>query len=161
MHTFGYKNKRYSIDMMHDFININKPYYEKIDVINFEKSFVNKGWRDENGIMYSPIDVLEDPIKYKDKIKEILNINLDYPIIIMDDIVIDGMHRLVKALLLKIEYIKAYKFSYEDLEKFNIKNIYDKKYNIYKEKYNKNNYYEILSLILLIYSIILHLIKNY
>ena len=124
MQTFNYFNKRYSVNMMINYININKPHYEEVNIMNFKTSFENKGWRDREGLMYSSLDVLKEPNKYKDEINNILNADLNYPIIVLDDIVIDGMHRLSKALLLNKQYINAYKFSYEDLEKFYIQDIY-------------------------------------
>ena len=48
-----------------------------------------------------------------------MNSNLKYPIIIIkNNIIVDGMHRLSKAYLLNKKYIKAYIFDDALLKKF-------------------------------------------
>ncbi|MDD2518639.1 MAG: ParB/RepB/Spo0J family partition protein [Bacilli bacterium] len=51
-----------------------------------------------------PIDVIKDNSKYKDEYNRIMKANLDYPIDIMKNkdkyVILDGLHRLVKAKIL-------------------------------------------------------------
>ena len=117
--TFSDNNKIYSVDMMFAYINIFKPKYEKINVDQFSKTLDYKGWGDpKNNIYYSPKQVLENPKKYKDEIKRINDANLKYPIIVYDNNIVDGVHRLTKSCLLNKKTIKAYIFDKEIMKKF-------------------------------------------
>ena len=117
--TFSDNNKIYSVDMMFAYINIFKPKYEKINVDQFSKTLDYKGWGDpKNNIYYSPKQVLENPTKYKDEIKRINDANLKYPIIVYDNNIVDGVHRLTKSCLLNKKTIKAYIFNKEIMKKF-------------------------------------------
>ena len=70
-----------------------------------------KEWGD-----YSPRDVLNNPEKYPEEMKDIKNADLEYPIFIYKDMVIDGNHRLAKAVLEGKESIKAKIITDEQME---------------------------------------------
>jgi len=102
------------------YVNIYKPEIIKINPNNYINSIINyKGWGDPSKkIFYSPQDVLNEPKKYKDDYNRIINANLNYPIIITkNNIIIDGVHRIIKAFKLK-KQIKAYIFDNKLLKKF-------------------------------------------
>jgi len=71
---------------------------------------------------YSPLDVINNPKKYRDEYNKINEANLNYPIIIDKYNIIDGVHRLTKAYLLGEKNIKAYSFNKKLLKKFLINN---------------------------------------
>lgn len=82
-----------------------------------------KGWGDpKKNIKYSPNDVLNNPKKYKTDYSRIINADIKYPIIITNDIIVDGVHRLTKAQLLNKKYIKAHIFNDKQMSKFLIGN---------------------------------------
>ena len=117
----------YSVDMMLAYVNLNKPRIEKIKISDLMHVLDFKGWGDINGKTYSASDVLKNPSKYKNEIKRIKDADLNYPIIIQKTntenkfIVIDGVHRLSKALLKNSLYINAYIFDKENMKKFLLK----------------------------------------
>jgi len=69
-----------------------------------------------------------------------MNSNLKFPIVIANNNIVDGVHRLTKAYLQKKKEIKAYIFDGELLEKFLI----DKNKNW--DKVDKLNTYEYIEL---------------
>lgn len=79
-------------------------------------------------IRYSPRDVLIHPEKYKEEYGRIQNADLSYPIIIYNGNIVDGVHRLTKAKLLKKDKIKAYVFNGTLMKKFLINKNYDWNY---------------------------------
>lgn len=119
--TFSDNNKIYSVDLMIAYVNIYKLIPIKINVSEYLDSIINySGWGDPiKNIRYSPLDVLHNPKKYKEDYERIMNANLIYPIIITkNNIVIDGVHRIVKASFLQKKQIKAYVFNNTLLNKF-------------------------------------------
>lgn len=76
----------------------------------------------ENNIYYSPIDVLKNPSKYENEMKRINAANLDYPIIIYNNNIVDGVHRVTKAKLLGVTVLKAYIFDDDLIKKFLLNN---------------------------------------
>lgn len=119
--TFSDGKNIYSVDLMLAYINIYKPSYTKINVDDHIDSILNySGWGDPvKNIFYSPQDVLDNPKKYKNDYNRIMNANINYPIIIAkNNIIVDGIHRLVKAHMLKKKQIKAYVFDNKLLKKF-------------------------------------------
>ena len=119
--TFSNNNNIYSVDMMFAYINIYKPSSIFIDVKSLLKTLEYKGWGDpKQNIYYSPFNVIENPKNkiYKDEIKRIKKADLTYPIILNNNDVIDGVHRLTKAYLTKQKKIKAYVFTKRQMNKF-------------------------------------------
>ena len=107
--------------MMFAYINIYKPSSIFIDVKSLLKTLEYKGWGDpKQNIYYSPFNVIENPKNkiYKDEIKRIKKADLTYPIILNNNHVIDGVHRLTKAYLTKQKKIKAYVFTKRQMNKF-------------------------------------------
>ena len=72
----------------------------------------------------SPIDVLKNKEKYKKDFKDIINCTLERPILIKESdlIIIDGFHRLCKAIIEKQKTIKAKLVNKELLDKSKIDN---------------------------------------
>ena len=66
------------------------------------------------------MDVLNNPKKkkYREDYIKIKKANLDYPIIVYNGNIIDGMHRLSKLYLLKKNEVKAYNFDKNLMKKF-------------------------------------------
>ena len=131
--TFSDDKKIYSVDMMFSYIDIFGPKAQNIEVKKLIKNLEFDGWGDpEKNIHYSPLDVLEDPTnkKYMDDIKRIENADLKYPIIVYNNFVVDGVHRLTKSYLLKKKNIKAYVFSSALMNKFLINNRRTKEYDL-------------------------------
>jgi len=119
--TYSDGKKIYSVDLMIAYVNIYKPIAIKINIQDYFDSIINyKGWGNPiKNIYYSPQDVLNNPIKYKEDYERIMNAKLTYPIIITkNNIVIDGVHRIVKASYLNKKQIKAYVFDNTLLNKF-------------------------------------------
>lgn len=110
----------YSVDLMIAYVNIHKPATVKIDPRDYINSVINyKGWGDPSKkIFYSPQDVLDSPKLYNDDHERITTANLKCPIIMTtDNLVIDGVHRLVKAFQAKT-HIRAFVFDSALLKKF-------------------------------------------
>ncbi len=123
--TFSINKNIYSVDMMFTYLNIFKHETIKIPVSKLLKNLENKSWGDPSkNIYYSPMDVIKNPKdkKYKNDNNRIKKANLNYPIIITDDRIIDGMHRLSKAYLQNKKYIKAYVFDKKIMKKFLLNN---------------------------------------
>jgi hypothetical protein len=117
--TFSDDKKIYSVDMMFAYINIFKPKYTKIKIDQLLHNLEYKGWGDpKNNLFYSPKQVLENPRKYKDEIKRINEANLKYPIIVYNNNIVDGVHRLSKSYLLNKKTIKAYIFDDKTIKNF-------------------------------------------
>jgi len=121
--TYCNDNNIYSVDMMFAYINIYKPKSKYVEIANLQKTLEYDCWGiPDKNIKYSPMDVLTNPNKkmYKKEIERINNADLEFPIIIEKNghHVIDGVHRLVKAILRKNMKIKAYLFSKEEMKKF-------------------------------------------
>lgn len=92
----------YSIDMMFAYLKNNKHPITKINVSDYVDTLKYPGWGDPvSNIKYSAFDVIENSDKYPKEYNRILNADLSYPIIISDNNIIDGVHRLSKAYLEK------------------------------------------------------------
>ena len=117
MRTFSDGKNIYSVDMMIAYINIFKPKSVKISIEknNLFSLLEDNCWGD-----FSPMDVLNNPKKkkYKEDYIKIKKANLDYPIIVYNGNIIDGMHRLSKLYLLKKNEVKAYNFDKNLMKKF-------------------------------------------
>jgi len=137
--TFSDNKKIYSVDMIFAYINIFKPKYVKVNVQNYLSTLEYNGWGNKKH-SFSPKNVIDNPKKYKDDYNRILNANLKYPIVIANDNIVDGVHRLTKAYLENKKQIKAYIFNGELLEKF----LVDKNKNW--EKVDKLNTWDFIEL---------------
>jgi len=115
-----YNNKTYSIDMLFAYINIFKPHSIKINVNDYLNFLEYKTWwvDSKKKISISPKDVIDNPIKYKSQYERIKNANINYPIIIANNNIIDGYHRLAKAHMQNKKQIKAYIIDKVLLKKF-------------------------------------------
>ena len=117
--TFSDNKKIYSVDMMFAYINIFKPKYTKIKTDQLLHNLEYKGLGDPKiNLFYSPKQVLDNPKKYKDEIKRINEANLKYPIIVYNNNIVDGVHRLTKSFLLNKKTIKAYIFDDKTIKNF-------------------------------------------
>jgi glutaredoxin len=139
--TTSIGKKIYSVDMMFAYINIFTPKYVEVKVNDYIFDLDYKGWGNpEKNISYSPKDVLENPKKYSEDYLRIKNAELNYPIIIINGNIVDGIHRLTKAYLLNKKNIKAYTFDGKILNKFLINKNGD------WNKVNKLNIYDYIEL---------------
>lgn len=136
--TFSDSKNIYSVDMMIAYVNINKPKALSIKLTKKEVENIlkNKCWGEPNGKRYSPLDVIQNPKKYKEDYERIKEANLKYPIILhyhsdgqnlktKEKIIIDGVHRLCKMYILKENMenldtlaIKAYIFDKKVMKLF-------------------------------------------
>lgn len=112
-------NKIYSVDMIFAYINVHKPKSEKIQVISLidnlkQKLLINKKKH------YSIYDVLANKNKHSKEMEKINNSKLKHPIIVYNNIIIDGIHRLAKAHLINKTTIKAYNIDNDLMKKFEI-----------------------------------------
>ena len=115
-----YNNKIYSIDMLFAYINIFKPPSIKINIQDYLHFLEYKTWwiDSKKKISISPKDVIDNPMKYKNEYKRIKNVNINYPIIIANNNIIDGYHRLAKAYMQNKKQINAYIIDKVLLKKF-------------------------------------------
>ena len=129
----------YSVDMMLAYINIFKPKAHVIKLSDIHMDLDAKGWGESN---ISVNDVLANKKKYAADYNRIKSADLSYPIIINSKYEIcDGVHRYVKAMMLKKKTINAYVFDNKLMKKFIINKTgnYDVKMetNEYIELFNK------------------------
>jgi len=101
--TFSNGKYIYSVDMMFSYINNFKPSVGIIPIATF--NLFEKGWGD-----YSPFDVLLKPTKYLKEFDRICGADLTRPIIINGEELVDGMHRILKALSQKKRFMLCYNF---------------------------------------------------
>ena len=117
--TYSSNKKIYNVDMMFAYLNIYKHPTIKIPVSKLLNTLEYKGWGvPSKKIYYSAIDVIKNPKNYKNDMDRIKKANLNYPIIMDEKYVIDGVHRLSKAYLQNKKYIKAYIFDKKLMKKF-------------------------------------------
>jgi hypothetical protein len=107
------------------YADIFKPKETKQNVIQLFDIIKNQNaWSNENGDVFCPQQLLNDPSnrKYKEDFKRINESNLKYPIIIIksksDFSVANGYHRIVKAKQIGKKEISSYIFDFKTLEKF-------------------------------------------
>ena len=128
----------YSVDMMLAYINIFKPKASVIKLSDIHMDLDAKGWGESN---ISINDVLANKKKYMADYNRIKSADLSYPIIMHNGIIYDGVHRYVKAMMLKKKTINAYVFDNKLMKKFIINKTgnYDVKMetNEYIELFNK------------------------
>jgi hypothetical protein len=116
-----YNDDTYSVDMMLSYVNLFEHPIKKVKMSSLTDKLKDKCWESENKRMkhFSPLDVIENPKKYKEDMKRINSAELKFPIFMSDEgWVIDGMHRITKSFLLKKKLVKAYIFDKKILKKF-------------------------------------------
>lgn len=139
--TFSDGKNTYSVDMILAYINIFKPKYIKVNVKDYLNTLEFNCWGNpKTKKRFSPKNVIDDPKKYKEDYKRIMNSNLKYPIIIANNNIIDGVHRLTKAYLKNRKYINSYIFDEDLLKNFLI----NKKLDL--NKIDKLNTYDFIEL---------------
>jgi len=132
--TYTDDNFIYLVDLM--FMYIKTITSTKIKLENILPQLKIKDWGN-----FSPIEVIKNKSVSPEDYKRIIKADLRYPIIITNDYkIIDGMHRLSKAFLLKKKYVRAYKIDDKTMKKFIISKRKGKKWN--KSDWN---YYESLT----------------
>jgi len=132
--TYTDDNFIYLVDLM--FMYIKTITSTKIKLENMLPQLKIKDWGN-----FSPIEVIKNKSVSPEDYKRIIKADLRYPIIITNDYkIIDGMHRLSKAFLLKKKYVRAYKIDDKTMKKFIISKRKGKKWN--KSDWN---YYESLT----------------
>jgi hypothetical protein len=118
--TFSDGKTIYSVDMMFAYISVFKPRSRKVKIESYEKTLDFDGWGDPSkGVKYSAKDVLETPSKFKDEINRIEKADMRFPIIVTSKgHVVDGVHRITKAVMQGMKTIRAYIFDDETMRKF-------------------------------------------
>ena len=106
--TFSDNDKTYDVEKLWAITKDNK--VDETSVKSLEKRLKDLCWG-KKGSKYSAHDVLADKKKYKEDYKRILEADLEYPIMIHNGYIVDGVHRLAKAYLDKIATIKTQKIS--------------------------------------------------
>jgi hypothetical protein len=106
----------YLVDMMLAYVNIFKPPSVDINVADLEPQLKDTNWSGTPVTDILPKITLK---KYEDHHKRIMDADLSYPIFVRTDHdLIDGAHRLCKAILTGKKTIKAYVFSKSLMKKF-------------------------------------------
>jgi hypothetical protein len=114
--TYSDEKYIYSVDMMMAYVNTHKVPVEKLNLNDTLWQLKQPVWGD-----YSPEDVLQHPDKkkYAENIERIKDADLSYPIFVTSKHgIIDGYHRILKAVKTKESSIKAYVFDSALLRKF-------------------------------------------
>ncbi len=98
---------------------------EKMSVKDFEWMFHLPFWT-ENGeeVVLKPIEVAESPLKYQEQYKRTMETDLSYPVTAMylnnKWVIMDGLHRALKAYIQKDKTIKVKKFHREDIPRIRV-----------------------------------------
>lgn len=114
--TYSDDKHIYSVDMMMSYVNTQKHPIEKIKIDENLWQLDQNVWGD-----YSPSDVLKHPErkKYAENIQRIKDADLSYPIFMTSKYqIIDGYHRLLRAVKEKKPSINAYIFDTALMKKF-------------------------------------------
>ena len=117
--TFSDEKHIYSVDMMMAYVNTHKHPIQKIKIEDNLWQLEQNVWGD-----YSPADVLKHPErkKYAENIQRIKDADLSYPIFMTSKHqIIDGYHRVLKAVKEKKPGISAYVFDASLMKKFIVK----------------------------------------
>ena len=117
--TYNDEKNTYSVDMMMAYVNTHKLPIQRISIEENLWQIEQPVWGD-----YSPSDVLRNPDKkkYTENIQRIRNADLSYPIFLTPkEQIIDGYHRILKAIQQEEKTIKAYVFDAALMKKFQIK----------------------------------------
>ncbi len=98
---------------------------EKISIEELEWHFKIPFWKTKNGYYnLKPIDVINSPEKYKEEYERTMKSDLQYPIDIMKNkgrwLILDGLHRLVKAKILGTKEIQVRKIPRNKIPKIKV-----------------------------------------
>ena len=109
-----------SLDMVFIYINEFKPKAIKIKVSDYISLLDYKVWYCCPGtdMKFSPRYIIEHRADFKYEYKRIEDADLKYPVIIHDNDIVDGYHRLSKAYILNKKFIYAYVFDKQLINKF-------------------------------------------
>lgn len=94
-----------NIPRLINYLNKNKYKVSNIKVKDFKKVLDIPVW--EDGTL-TPRELTQNPNAYKDHYKRYLDAELKYPIIIHNGVIVDGYHRLTKAVVEKRKTLPAY-----------------------------------------------------
>lgn len=106
----------YSVDMMKAYVNLFRHPIVKINVDEFLPQLKENLWGS-----FSPMDVIRNPHKkeYAAHYKRIVDADLSYPLFVSGEHnIIDGAHRLCKAILTDKKTVNAYVFNKTLMKKF-------------------------------------------
>lgn len=95
---------------------------EEIDMVELEWHFDIPFWWTAGGFYdFKPIWVIKKPEKYPDRLERVMKTDLSYPLDIMfwrgRWLLLDGLHRLVKAKIEKRDKVKVRKVPVEAIPK--------------------------------------------
>ena len=105
--------------------NLKEP-VEEMEISKLEWCFDLPFWHTENNTYnFKPIWVINDPEKYPERYKRVMEAKLDWPIDIMfwrgRWLLLDGLHRLTKAKILGRKKVKVRKIPRERIPEIKIK----------------------------------------
>lgn len=121
-HTFSDKSGTYSVDMMHAYVNIFKPKTTAVQVADHVRTLDLDGWGDGTPKnRYSANDVLANPGRYPEEVRRIEEADLKFPILVANGFIVDGVHRLAKAVQQGKPTLKAVVLDKALLKKFAVK----------------------------------------
>jgi hypothetical protein len=117
INTFTLNDQEYSVDELFKLKTKTKTYL----VSDLFPKLKRKTWGDYEE-KYSPLQVINKPLNYNYEWERIQNANLKYPILYWKEkkIIVDGLHRLAKAYLKDIKFIKVREVSNIEMEKVKI-----------------------------------------
>jgi len=98
---------------------------EEVDISELEWHFDTPFWRTKNGFYdLCPNEVLKNPEKHKEEFGRTMKSDLSYPLDIMfwkgRWVLLDGLHRLVKAKQLGMKKVKVRKIPKSSISKIRI-----------------------------------------
>ena len=132
----------YSVDMMMAYVNVFKHPVVKIDVAELLPQLKLIRWNNS-----ALLDVLKNLDKNQTHHKRIMDADLSYPIFVRaDNDLIDGAHRLCKAILTGKKTINAYIFNKSLMKKFVIHEGFTADHKVDNAAAGKKEFYEILTL---------------
>lgn len=115
--TYSNNKYEYSVDLMHAYINLQRPEKQKVETSQLLFNLNFNCW-EKNTKPYDVISCIKSK-KYKDEVKRIIESNLEYPIIVDSNFfIIDGMHRFVKNVLNNKTTVDVYIFDKKIMKKF-------------------------------------------
>lgn len=118
MRTFSIGRKVYSTDMLIAYVNLFKVKSKMISLQSFINDLNFHCWSDEKKNKITPNMVLKNPKRYKYHYERIIKADLSYPIIKSNGYILDGMHRLTKAIMKKKKTILSIEITSSILKKF-------------------------------------------
>lgn len=119
--TTSDKSGTYSVDMMHAYVDIFKPKTTVVQVADHVRTLDFEGWGDGAKQRYSANAVLANPARYPEEVRRIKEADLKFPILVANGNIVDGVHRLVKAVQQGKTTLKAVVFDKALLKKFAVK----------------------------------------